>query len=107
MKPEPRGFRYALQPLRSKTDWDLQDLQQTLVFPTRDAYVRIRVHTSIRQPLANSPPPQVIDILHQESICENWNAVLKNRRIEKRIFGHVDLCRFRPPFTPHALDHDN
>ncbi len=30
MKPEPRGFRYALQPLRSKTDWDLQDLQQTL-----------------------------------------------------------------------------
>jgi hypothetical protein len=30
MKSEPRGFQYALEPLRSKCGWELQDLQQTL-----------------------------------------------------------------------------
>ncbi|PRC93914.1 hypothetical protein [Solimicrobium silvestre] len=30
MQREPRGFQYGLEPLRRKSDWELQELRQTL-----------------------------------------------------------------------------
>lgn len=52
MKREPRGFQYALDPLRKKCDWELQDLRQALGCCNREIAVQNQIMAQCKQRIA-------------------------------------------------------
>ncbi len=86
MKPEPRGFRYALEPLRSKCDWELQDLQQTLaelhrkIDDARQVILECQEQLSAATAdLSRQSAESQVRYADRQNIAQNYIAQLSNR----------------------------